>query len=75
MERALGQRVGAVEREIRAQLGTDFPGDCRELVARFSQARFSVDLGKLVRAYLAGESIVPAPKRSLDLDSDLRGQP
>ena len=74
-ERALDQRVGAVVREIRAQLSVDFPRDCAELVLRFLEARRGAELGELVRGHLAGEIFEGFQKLTLDLDSELRSQP
>jgi hypothetical protein len=74
-ERALDQRVGAVVREVRAQLSVDHPRDCAELVLRFLDARRGAELGELVRGHLAGEIFEGFQKLALDLDSDLRSHP
>jgi hypothetical protein len=74
-ELALDQRVGAVVREIRAQLSVDSPGDCAELVLRFLEARRGAELGELVRGHLAGEIFEGFQRLTLDLDTDLRSQP
>jgi hypothetical protein len=74
LELALDQSVGAVVREIRAQLSVDFPRDCTELVLRFVETRRGADLGDLVRGHLAGEPAVAPQKSTLNLDSDLRSQ-
>lgn len=74
-ERALDQRVGAVGRELRAQLSVAMPRDCTELLRRFEQARRKADLRKLVHGYLAGEPCARPQRLGLDLDSDLRSLP
>lgn len=74
LERALSERVTAVGREIRAQLGLDSPRDCAELVSRFRDATHVADLLGLARRYISSDSMPHPLRLELDLDSDLRGQ-
>jgi len=73
LERALGDRVRAVRREIRTQGSLDFPRDFPELLSRFDQAEAAADLAGLVQRYLAGETMGRRKRPKLDLDGDLRG--
>jgi hypothetical protein len=73
--RALEERLAAHVREIRAQVSVDFPRDCAELIKRVVAAMQDVDVATLVRRHIVGEPAQHLPPPTLDLDSDLRGQP
>ena len=73
--RALGDRVNAAAREVRAQVSLESPRDCAEFMSRFGEATRAADLPETVRRHLEGRVMQQPPRLRLDLDSDLRGRP
>lgn len=73
LERALGDRLGAVEREVRAQAILDDLRGSRVLVARFRDTVRGPDLRALASGHLFGALAFHTKVLVLDIDADLRG--